>query len=204
MLRVLGTSSQIWLQFTAAFPQWARHPCALVDSRDMSCENRRCGWHPIFLTLPGCVYIKSASAEPGNGEISAGLSVYRHRSRLKNDLCLEISQTSRCTLLLIPHWRQSSTGRCSKLFFLVFRRCIVHIGLVQAKWSVRHMKVGFPVKLFFSNVNHPAFLKWQLEKKNPCCIYVSLCHTTCCVYYSFSRSFQIISSEHSLLHLCVF
>lgn len=43
------------------------------------CEKKgKRGWFPVFLTIPGCVYIKSTLAVSGNGKISAGLTVYRH------------------------------------------------------------------------------------------------------------------------------
>lgn len=49
------------------------------------------------------------------------------------------------------------------------------------KQRVCHMKVEFPVKLFFSNVNHPASLKWHswksfalplcfAQSRNPLCV----------------------------------
>lgn len=119
MLHFSGTKS---LQFTTPFPLRAMYACVLVDTVrqsllvdfwDMSltlqqCEKRKSGWYPIFLTITGCVYIKSILAVSGNGK-SLLLWMFtdtrgcKRGSRLANDLGLEISQTSSCTTLQLTH-----------------------------------------------------------------------------------------------------
>lgn len=96
---------------------------------------------------------------------------YERGSRLVNDLCLEISQTPSYTSLQLAHSVMAILIRIQMfkraLFFervlllwcsLGALRCAQSLGLVKTMQRARHMKVEFPVKLFFSNVNPPASL----------------------------------------------
>lgn len=124
MLHVLGTKSQSWLCFTALFPVWAVYACVRADTlrQCAACgflrleprcaavwrgkkKKKKSGRYPIFLTIPGCVYIKSTLAVSGYGK-TYSIWMFTHSrgsergNRLESDLCLEKSQTSPSTLQL--------------------------------------------------------------------------------------------------------
>lgn len=125
MLHVLGTKSQSWLCFTALFPAWAMYACVRADTlkqctacgflrREPHCaavwrkKEKKSGWYPIFLTIPGCVYIKSTLAVSGYGKTSIWMFTHtrggcERGNRLESDLCLEKFQTSSSTSLQLTH-----------------------------------------------------------------------------------------------------
>lgn len=86
------TMRRLWI-----FETWA--------SLCSSVKGKKSGRYPIFLTIPGCVYIKSTLAVSGYGK-TYSIWMFTHSrgsergNRLESDLCLEKSQTSRSTLQL--------------------------------------------------------------------------------------------------------
>lgn len=96
--------------------------------------------------------------------------------------CLEISQTSRCISFQLAHSVMAILIRSQ--MFNVLPPCLLcqtleccgaqNITLVKMKKRVSHMKVEFPVKLFFIS---------ELTPGERIFTYVSLNHTTCWVCF---------------------
>lgn len=89
------TMHRLWI-----FETWASL-CSSVKGKK---KEKKSGWYPIFLTIPGCVYIKSTLAVSGYGKTSIWMFTHtrgcERGNRLESDLCLEKSQTSSSTLQL--------------------------------------------------------------------------------------------------------
>lgn len=132
-----------------------------------------------------------------------------------NDLCLEISQTSSCTSLKLTHLLCDDDShpqpdvQSTSLFFLLFSLpvmfgvlwCVQNLNLVKKKQRVYHMKVEFPVKLFFlKSKSHCIPILMLREEFHSPFMFRSISQRAC---VSFSLSLQIVRSVSSLNILCL-
>lgn len=140
-------------QFTWCFLVWVRYACVHVDRADFwdmsltlqQYENRETGRYSVFLTFPGCVYIKPTLVVSGDGKFSAALNVCRHKWIWERESFTEWPLSWNISILLLHFTATYSLCnddthpqpdvQSSFSFSFCLECCGVHEASVWLKWS---------------------------------------------------------------------